>query len=291
MNIFLNYSLKTSAIMLTGFCIISFSSAEKPQSVVLSGADTIGAPRISEKSTPYRGKSMNYDKYEIIDLSNLAESESKKLHPSDQFEGAHPWLRIESQSTQHISKHNKQLHGNFISMTGYFSIGTEIKYRGAKIVVRRVRGTKDKAEITVSLNDNRVENSSFPNYTFPISKFQECEVILLPAMTIGVNAKTKTWSLYFGEHTCHASEMPLEGDLEAEEIISGEQPCFVFGIAVSNENPLFEDENWDGIPDSFESEFFSRNQSGDRSDMKEAWQTERFRIKSDIILDIQPPQL
>lgn len=142
----------------------------------------------------------------------------------------------------------------FVSFFLLVSAGTAIDVAGAKILVRA--GT---APNTVQMQIGRPGKTGMQwrNFGGPVrtERYGRAALAALPVLTLRLDGSAGIWDLFVGGRL-GAADLPLRA-LPAEatrefHIHAGADGARVCGLISSDDNPLFADENHNGIEDGFE---------------------------------------
>ena len=142
----------------------------------------------------------------------------------------------------------------FVSFFLLASAGTAIDVAGAKILVRG--GT---APDTVQLQIGRPGQTGMQwrNFGGPVrvERYRGAELAALPVLTLRLDGSAGIWDLFVGGRL-GAADLPLRalpaGASREFQVHAGAEGARVCGLISSDDNPLFADENRNGIEDGFE---------------------------------------
>lgn len=87
-----------------------------------------------------------------------------------------------------------------------------------------------------------------------MAKFGGKSLAALPVLTVRLDPAAATWDLFVGGRLM-ADNLPLRATTPAERVFrvrAGGEGALVTGLVMADENPLYEDENGNGIDDAFE---------------------------------------
>jgi len=92
------------------------------------------------------------------------------------------------------------------------------------------------------------------NVHIPLETYGGKRLAALPTLTIAIDPATNSWHLYSGSALL-ADHLPVivsKKDSRQLSVTAGTEGAWVCGLVLSDENPLYEDDNFNGIDDAFE---------------------------------------
>ena len=119
----------------------------------------------------------------------------------------------------------------------------------------------------------------------------------LNIVTVKVDRQARTWTMWFRD-VLVAVDMPLvdsDGGAPQIRVTAGKGGAWLCGLVCSDENPLFEDANDNGVPDDFEMKILGKLLSKDasvqtRANLRLAWDEEKSsRPPSEFVLTTPLP--
>ncbi len=136
----------------------------------------------------------------------------------------------------------------FVSFSVYGSVGTIIETGGARlgIVDSDIDGY---AQLAVD------ENSKWRllGIHVPLQKFEGKFLGRFPVLTLRLDRSDGSWDLYHSARLV-AEDMPIDASIRHGQFVvkAGEEGAMINGLVQSDVNPLYADENGNGVDDSFE---------------------------------------
>ena len=172
----------------------------------------------------------------------------------------------------------------FVSFFVYASEGTTIDIAGAKIVVRP-SSEPDKVQMQIGRPGEK--GMQWRNFGGPVrlEQYNGAPLAALPILTVRLDGTAGIWDLYVGPRI-GVVDMPLPklpaGATRQFSIRAGPAGGRVCGLISSDDNPLFIDENRNGIDDTFEAQhspgsLAGRKAGSARAQMAKAWQEDQQR--------------
>lgn len=119
----------------------------------------------------------------------------------------------------------------------------------------------------------------------------------LPVLTVRLDPKAGVWDLYAGSRLVFANIALLSGAKPADAnkfiLRGGTAGAWLVGLVQSDENPIFEDANRNGIDDAFELEqggqlLAATASKADRGALAERWKADSFQKRQDAWLIDRP---
>jgi len=92
------------------------------------------------------------------------------------------------------------------------------------------------------------------NVHLPLDKYDGKNLAALPMLTVALDPASGLWHLYSGSRLL-ADHLPLiasKGNDRQFTVTAGTEGAWIAGLVLSDENPLYEDANYNGIDDAFE---------------------------------------
>lgn len=166
----------------------------------------------------------------------------------------------------------------FVSFFVYGSLDTQIEIAGAKIVVRAT-GKASQAQLEVGYSSEKGIAWRKVGGTIRIENYGGKAMAALPVITVRLNPAATAWDLYVGPRMV-ANDLPLQmipvGASRQFAMHAGRDGARVCGLISSDDNPLFPDENRNGIEDTFEKQqnrgALADNANNARAALARQWQ-------------------
>jgi hypothetical protein len=215
----------------------------------------LSLPRLSPQAHLLGEKPLHKDAFEVLEIASLPDSDKAKL---DERHGV-PYLQIEGGEIWHQKLKSHSSRVSYITFTLNGSIGTKINIGGASLVVEPSERDLAYAAIKTRGPSGRIIHET------PWLLYNGRRMAPLSIVTIQVNRKSHTWSIWFRDMLL-ASDIPLETQthsIEDFEVVAGKGGVWLCGLVNSSENPLFEDFNDNAVPDEFEEKTLGRKLEGD----------------------------
>lgn len=171
----------------------------------------------------------------------------------------------------------------FVSFFVYASPGTSIDIAGAKIVVR---ASSKPDNVQMQIGRPGAKGMQWRNFGGPIrlEPYGGGPLAALPVLTARLDGTAGIWDLYVGNRL-GVADLPLPrlppGATKQFSLRAGSTGARVCGLISSDDNPLFQDENRNGIDDVFERQqngggpLTARSSGLARSQLAEAWQQDQ----------------
>ena len=171
----------------------------------------------------------------------------------------------------------------FVSFFVYASEGTLIDIAGAKLVIRA--GSKPDT-VQMQIGRPGTKGMQWRNFGGPVrlEPYGGVPLAALPVLTVRLDGRAGVWDLYVGSRL-GAADLPLPalpaGATRQFTVHAGGQGARVCGLISSDDNPLFEDENRNGIDDAFElhqsggAPLAARSTGASRAQLAKAWQEDQ----------------
>lgn len=134
-------------------------------------------------------------------------------------------------------------------------------------------------------------------YHLPLETYGGKQLGALPVLTVAIDPSAGVWHLYSGSRLL-ADHLPLiasRSDAHKFTVTAGKDGAWICGLVLSDENPLYQDDNFNGIDDAFEKQ--SRNGAllpttaslAERQQLAQQWKAAQ-RTKAPPALFVQRPQ-
>jgi hypothetical protein len=166
----------------------------------------------------------------------------------------------------------------FVSFQLYGSESTIVEIAGARLGL-----TAGPMRGTVQLMSDEATAGS-PQWLslkhhFSTAKYSSRDFAALPTLTVRLDPASSTWDIYVGNRLVAAGLRALTRKNEQPEFVirAGSQGVWLSGLVMSDDNPLYEDDNGNAIDDRFERETRGALQPrgasvADRKLLAEQWQ-------------------
>jgi len=269
----------------------SLSHLSKPPTGPVGWTTTpLGLPRLAPDGFR-RGKPVATTRFEVDQLSA---GNAKGLRKSRRSET--DYLEIDAGKSWSRNLRGKSDDVGFVSFVVYGGAGTEIHIGGARLRIQP--GTLpgfSELSIGEPAGSGGVEWKSL-NYHVNRGLFGGKELAMLPVFTVRLDAANALWDLYSGIHQV-VHNRPLiatsKGDARKFAIEAGATGAWLCGAVISDENPLFDDDNANGVDDEFEMMHLGALQAGDapassRRDLADEWRISDPRSDPPIFFFLLP---
>lgn len=246
-----------SAVFRTLFCpailcfVMTSSNAlgNESRASILKNAP-LSLPRLAPNAHMLGEKPMHKEAFEVFEMLNLSETDQATL---DERHGV-VYLQIEPGAVWQQKLRNQQPVLNYTTFTLNASLGTAINIAGASLVIEPSERDAAYASIHAVGPEKRVIHET------PWLLFNGRRMASLSIVTIQVNRKANTWSIWFRDMLL-ATDLPLVRQPHPSgqfEVVAGKGGAWLCGLVNGDENPLFEDSNGNAVPDEFERKTMGR---------------------------------
>ena len=213
--------------------------------VVLSAQNVapLGLPRLAEQARVGEAAPVARDKFTAEALVSPgavgARSGEKRGAKFLALDAAHDWFRPLRGGAKETG---------FVSFSVYGSIGTIIEAGGARlgIVDSDIDGY---AQLAVD------ENSKWRllGIHVPLQKFEGKFLGRFPVLTLRLDRSDGSWDLFHSARLV-AEDLPIDASIKHAQFVvkAGEEGAMINGLVQSDVNPLYADDNGNGVDDSFE---------------------------------------
>ena len=275
-------TLSVAAILLVSASVQSAFGDESP--ITILSRAPLSLPRLAPEADKLGKKPVSGEAFEVLTLSP---SQIAKL----KVRGSAAYLEIEPGVEWQQKLRNKREGANYVSFTLNASLGTQIDVGGASLVIEQSDKDPTYAAVQTTAQDKSI------HYEMPWLLYGGARMAALDIVTVKVDRQAHTWSLWFRD-TLVADDVPLNslgGTASQIRITAGKGGACLCGLVCSDDNPLFEDANDNGVPDDFElkllGNLLSKNASDQtRADLRLAWDEEkRSRPPSEFVLTTLQP--
>lgn len=183
----------------------------------------------------------------------------------------------------------------FVSFQLHASASTVVDLGGARLgfVISPV---DDSVQLMADEVDGGKQEWKPLNYHVGVGKYGGKIMAALPTLTVRLEPATDTWDLYVGSKLI-ADNLPLIVTKKTDRrfiLRAGREGAWLTGLVFSDENPLYEDTNANGIDDAFELQTRGALLPADapvviRSTVAQEWKAAQ-RIKAPPALHAARPQ-
>ena len=274
-------TLLASAIL----CVSAFASQSFGEESVISilSKAPLSLPRLTPAAGKLGQKPVRGDGFEVLSLAPGQRAQQKARAGAG-------YLEIESGAEWQQKLRNQRPGANYITFTLNASVGTQVDIGGATLAIETSAKDPSYAAIRASGTNKSIDHE------MPFMLFGGARMAALDIVTVKVDRKAGTWAMWFRDSLV-AADMPLGNSRGAAQIriTAGKAGAWLCGLVCSDENPLFEDDNDNAVPDDFEQKILGNLLSADaneqsRSNLSLAWQEERrTRSPSEFILTTPLP--
>jgi len=194
--------------------------------------------------------------------------------------GPHDVLYITSEFKFTRPIRNKPNERGFISFSALVSMDTVIEVAGAKIGVRPNPNGNGGATIVTSSGDSSWASTGM---YLPVRKYDGSRLATLPVLTVRLNLEESEFDVYASSRLLvEGAPLRSRPNERKFQITAGPEGAMLLGLVQSDINPLYVDENVNGVDDDFEmaslGKLLDSNASkSDRRDLIKEWRkTERL---------------
>jgi hypothetical protein len=246
-----------------------------------SASAAFDLPRLKSRGSPHAPNAVPKGRSTVHELSapgrNNARSAASNGVNYVSIDGSSSWSASELRGAE------KDI--SFVSFFVYASVGTTIDIAGAKIVVR---ASTEPDKVQMQIGRRGAKGMQWRNFGGPVrlEPYSGAPLAALPILTVRLDGAAGVWDLYVGPRL-GALDIPLPklpaGAPRQFRVYAGAAGARVCGLISSDENPLFLDENRNGIDDAFEaqqsagSSLVGRKVGSARSQLAKAWQEDQQR--------------
>jgi hypothetical protein len=221
-----------------------------PSRAALEKTATLGLPRLQPQTKPDGAAAVSRTEYNVFALA--APQENARIRDR----AAHQILEIDREQEWTVPLKASGQRTYYISLLVYASEATVIAVDGAWIGV--AKGDASSA-YQVMVGEPTATGLTWrpTGQHVHISTFGGARMAALPVLTARIDSSTGAWDLYAGdriiaESVALAQTSSTDTNPKRLSVRAGKGTTWVCGIVQSNQNPLFEDVNDNGIDDSFE---------------------------------------
>ena len=260
----------------TLFCISAFVTTVlgDPQAILVLRSAPLSLPRLAPEDAKLGNKPLRNEAYEVLTLVPGQQTSSKQR-------GGAAYLEIEPKVEWQQKLRNQRDSVNYVSFSLYASLGTQIDVGGASLVIEQSDRDPSYAAIQAADPQDKIIHHEMPWMLFGGARMAPLYIV-----TVMLDRKAGTWAMWFRDMLV-AVDMPLSPKLDAAQIriTAGKAGAWFCGLVCSDENPLFEDANDNGVPDDFEQKLLGAVLSKSASEQTQA----NLRLAWDEARKSRPP--
>jgi hypothetical protein len=184
----------------------------------------------------------------------------------------------------------------FVSFCLNASEGSEIEIGGAMIRIEPVKKTEKMEVLAATLNGAGGITWKSVGFRCAIDYYGGQRQSALPTLTVRLDPILGVWNLYAGTLQI-ADDLPLVDEAKKNarrmNIRAGASGAQLYGAVVSDDNPLFTDENGNGVEDSFEIEkngalLSARSLESERKEVAKEWRLAQRTRGGTVLSSIRP---
>ena len=235
--------VRSLQIFVASLLLIGTCAAQSPSPIA-----PLGLPRLKEQSKSGEAAPVARSKFADTDLAARGAAGAR----SGQKRGA-KFLALDAAADWSRPLRGKSGDTLFVSFSVYGSAGTILEIAGAKVGIVDSEIT-NYAQLVVA--DPAVTSGS-PWLRLalhvPFQKYEDRLLGSFSVLTVRLDPVSNSWDLYMGTHML-AEDLPLNPTSKNAQFIvhAGEAGAMLNGLVQSDENPLYQDANANGIDDAFE---------------------------------------
>lgn len=236
-----------SRVVLVGLGSAAVALAAAP--VERRAAPAFELPRLKARGAPDDPRAMARERATVHEL---APNDKATAHA--RADGKVEYLALDPNTSWASPLRGAAKDTTFVSFFVYASEGTSIELAGAKLIVR-AGGKPGYAQLQIGRPSPK--GVLWRNFGGPVKleTHDGAALAALPVLTARLDPTAGVWDLYVGSRL-GAADLPLpdlpKGASRRFAVHAGGQGAFVCGLVSSDDNPLYEDENRNGIDDVFE---------------------------------------
>jgi len=220
----------------------------QPMAPAARTAAPLGLLRLKDDPKPGEAAKLAASKFVVDDLSHAGVSGASKSRKDEvdvlELQAGKEWSRNLRGSPRDVS---------FVSFQLYASGSTIVDLGGARlgIIISPVDGS-----VQLLFDESATGSLQWKqlNYHIGFGRYGGKLLSALPTLTIRLEPDTNTWALYAGSKLL-ADNLPLIVAKKTDRqfvVRAGSEGAWLTGLVMSDENPLYEDANANGIDDAFE---------------------------------------
>jgi hypothetical protein len=270
--------MKTSRCYIIALISLGSAAAALTAAPAQRSAPTFELPRLKARANPADSSAITRTKATVDDLSTQGKSNVHSV-----ASGRLRYLTIDGGTSWSRGLRGGPKETTFVSFFVYGSDGTVLDVAGAKLQIRN-GGKPGYAQLQVGKTTaSGVQWRNFGG----LVKFETHggrTLAALPVLTVRHDRPGKTWDLYLSNRLVLMDERLPELPLGAPNqftLHAGQGGALVSGLVSSDENPLYADENFNGIDDAFERQnnqgnlLAAKAPAADRAPLARRWQQDQ----------------
>lgn len=224
--------------------VLSFGA---PSIVYAQSVPPLGLPRLAESGSAGAAASVARGKFAAeslaaanVDGIRAGEKRGAKFIALD---AAREWSRPVRGGTKDLV---------FVSFSAYGSVGTILEAGGAKVGIVESE-IAHYAQLVVEQLVNGQPQWRELGIHAPLSRYDGQLLAAFPVLTIRLDRTDGSWDLYYGTKLV-VEDLSLDVSTSPRQFLvkAGVAGAMINGLVQSDENPLYEDANGNGVDDAFE---------------------------------------
>ncbi len=211
----------------------------------------LGLPRLSRNASDENHRLLKREDYQVLDLSSPAyEVEGSAMFRT---KGGKPYLEISAYKRWQAAPRSPVRGRTFVSFTLNVPLNAEISVAGALLRVRESRSDVAYAGLDYGTPQDDGIKWMPLEHEVPLVPFSGRLLASLDVITIKVDHTSGTFALW-SRDTLIVADAPVElkRRLDGFEVTTLGDVAWLCGLVFSDENPVYQDDNDNCIPDSFE---------------------------------------
>lgn len=248
---------------------LSFAQSTPPPS------SNLGLSRLEQPTTPGAPAAVDTTKFEVDSLDivsspGVLKSKKRNLDVLDLSDG--------SSFTRPLRA--KKREQGYISFAVFGSVGTIVDVGGAQIGISESAIVEGYAHVLVKSGESDWVDT---HLNVPFDSYEGKRLATLPVLTVRLDPASEEFDLYANSRMLVEGAELISRSNDRKFLVSaGSEGAWLMGLVQSDINPLYIDDNGNGVDDDFElasnGELQSRGASKQqRKDLIKSWrQTERF---------------
>lgn len=220
---------------------------------------SLGLPRVNQQSAAH---SLSPGRFQSDDLTVGAAQELRRMQ-----RGRQDVLEMEPEAIFSRPLRGPRNEVSFVSFGLQGSIGTVVDVGGAKIGITE-SGMMDQSYAQVMVRSGDADWMSCGMHV-PLRKFDGSLMAMVPVLTLRLDPENGAFDVYSGTRLAKADipYVPAQGRREIT-FAAGSEGAWLTGLVQADDNPLYVDENANGVDDDFEQAHLGRtlNRSAPRAE-------------------------
>jgi hypothetical protein len=282
-------SLEKALVAVVAVSTLTLLPAQ-PSATTLRAPAPLGLPRLQTETKLGQTPALAPDRYAIDDLTASAAAGASRSRRDEvdvlALDAGREWSRPLRGSLRDVS---------FVSFQLHLSQGSIVEVGGARL---GLTASPIGGNLQLMFDDPTAGALRWRTLNFHAGagRYGGRDLAALPTLTVRLDPVNGTWDLYSGSRLL-ADSLPMIGEKKEERrfvLRAGSEGAWLSGLVISDENPLYEDTNANGIDDAFERQIrgavLARSASvTDRRAVVQQWR-EAQRRKSPAALYVQRPR-